>query len=96
MRRLLTRTLYSFVVVFASLGPVASERIKDISSIAGVRTNQLVGYGIVVGLAGSGDCGTVPSNGFTRHWFTNAPNAALSRCWKEPLKDTPKVLSSLK
>lgn len=57
MRRLLTRTLYSFVVVFASLGPVASERIKDISSIAGVRTNQLVGYGIVVGLAGSGDGG---------------------------------------
>lgn len=57
MRRLLIRTLYSFVVVFTYLGPVASERIKDISSIAGVRTNQLVGYGIVVGLAGSGDGG---------------------------------------
>jgi flagellar P-ring protein FlgI len=35
-----------------------AERIKDISSIAGVRGNQLVGYGIVVGLAGSGDGGT--------------------------------------
>lgn len=57
MRRLLIRTLYSFVIVFTYLGPVASERIKDISSIAGVRTNQLVGYGIVVGLAGSGDGG---------------------------------------
>ena len=57
MRRLLIRTLYSFVIVFTYLGTVASERIKDISSIAGVRTNQLVGYGIVVGLAGSGDGG---------------------------------------
>jgi flagellar P-ring protein precursor FlgI len=32
-----------------------AERIKDIASIAGVRNNQLVGYGIVVGLDGSGD-----------------------------------------
>jgi flagellar P-ring protein FlgI len=35
-----------------------AERIKDISSIAGVRGNQLVGYGIVVGLAGTGDGGS--------------------------------------
>jgi flagellar P-ring protein precursor FlgI len=35
-----------------------AERIKDISTIAGVRSNQLVGYGIVVGLAGTGDGGT--------------------------------------
>lgn len=32
-----------------------AERIKDLASIAGVRSNQLVGYGIVVGLDGSGD-----------------------------------------
>lgn len=32
-----------------------AERIKDIASVAGVRQNQLVGYGIVVGLDGSGD-----------------------------------------
>ena len=31
------------------------DRLKDLTSIAGVRSNQLVGYGIVVGLAGSGD-----------------------------------------
>lgn len=37
--------------------PVASReaRIKDISSIEGIRDNQLVGYGIVVGLQGTGD-----------------------------------------
>nr|WP_045861517.1 flagellar basal body P-ring protein FlgI [Teredinibacter purpureus] len=32
-----------------------AERIKDITSVAGVRSNQLVGYGLVVGLDGSGD-----------------------------------------
>ncbi|MBU1237152.1 MAG: flagellar basal body P-ring protein FlgI [Gammaproteobacteria bacterium] len=36
-------------------GSVHAERIKDLASIAGVRTNQLIGYGIVVGLDGSGD-----------------------------------------
>ena len=35
-----------------------AERIKDITSLAGIRSNQLVGYGIVVGLAGSGDGNT--------------------------------------
>jgi flagellar P-ring protein precursor FlgI len=43
------------------LGPLSgvdlarAERIKDIATIAGVRSNQLVGYGVVVGLDGSGD-----------------------------------------
>ncbi|MEH6789192.1 flagellar basal body P-ring protein FlgI [Parasphingorhabdus sp.] len=32
-----------------------AERIKDIGSFEGLRTNQLVGYGVVVGLAGTGD-----------------------------------------
>jgi flagellar P-ring protein precursor FlgI len=35
--------------------PASAERIKDIASIAGVRDNQLAGYGLVVGLDGSGD-----------------------------------------
>ncbi len=34
---------------------VHAERLKDLTSIAGVRQNQLSGYGIVVGLDGSGD-----------------------------------------
>ncbi|MCP4875970.1 MAG: flagellar basal body P-ring protein FlgI [Gammaproteobacteria bacterium] len=37
------------------MGNVWAERIKDITSIKGVRSNQLVGYGLVVGLDGSGD-----------------------------------------
>ena len=33
----------------------AAERLKELASVAGVRDNQLVGYGIVIGLDGSGD-----------------------------------------
>ncbi len=36
-------------------GLVRAERIKDLVTIAGVRSNQLIGYGLVVGLDGSGD-----------------------------------------
>ncbi|MCX7945850.1 MAG: flagellar basal body P-ring protein FlgI [Hydrogenophilus sp.] len=35
--------------------PVSAERLKEIATIAGVRDNQLVGYGLVIGLDGSGD-----------------------------------------
>ncbi len=35
--------------------PAQADRIKDLASIQGVRNNQLVGYGIVVGLDGTGD-----------------------------------------
>jgi len=35
--------------------PAQAERIKDLASLQGVRNNQLVGYGLVVGLDGSGD-----------------------------------------
>jgi flagellar P-ring protein precursor FlgI len=34
---------------------VRAERVKDMASVGGVRTNQLVGYGLVVGLNGTGD-----------------------------------------
>src|SRR4030067_116573 len=47
-------SLLSAVLIMASL-PAHADRIKDIASIQGVRTNQLIGYGIVVGLDGSGD-----------------------------------------
>ena len=35
--------------------PARAERIKDLASVQGVRQNQLIGYGLVVGLDGSGD-----------------------------------------
>ncbi len=45
-------------------------RIKDISSVEGVRDNQLVGYGLVVGLAGTGE----KNNKFTEQTFRSMLN----------------------
>ena len=47
-----------FLVFAMSAGvifPTMAERVKDLASVAGVRSNQLLGYGIVVGLDGTGD-----------------------------------------
>ena len=54
--------LYTYIVrislilaiIFHSHTSMA-ERIKDITSISGIRSNPLIGYGLVVGLDGSGD-----------------------------------------
>jgi flagellar P-ring protein FlgI len=44
------------LVAFTASPPAAhAERIKDMAQVQGVRTNQLVGYGLVVGLDGTGD-----------------------------------------
>lgn len=44
-----------FVMQLSWLPSASAARIKDIADVAGVRSNQLVGYGLVVGLDGSGD-----------------------------------------
>ncbi len=46
-----------------------AERLKDIASISGVRSNQLIGYGLVVGLNGTGDQTT--QTPFTLQTFNN-------------------------
>ena len=43
------------LVLLCLTGLAQAERVKDIASIAGVRNNQLLGYGLVVGLNGTGD-----------------------------------------
>lgn len=48
--------------------PLEAARIKDVASIGGVRQNQLIGYGLVVGLMGTGDD---VKNGFTRETIAN-------------------------
>lgn len=50
------RTVLHLVALLASaLGLAAGVRVKDMTQVEGARDNQLVGYGIVVGLAGDGD-----------------------------------------
>lgn len=44
--------------------PTLAARIKDVAGIAGVRDNQLLGYGLVVGLAGTGENNTFTAQSF--------------------------------
>ncbi|MGB0732422.1 MAG: flagellar basal body P-ring protein FlgI, partial [Pontibacterium sp.] len=60
-------TLIISLILFSNLA--MAERLKDLVSIAGVRSNQLVGYGLVVGLDGTGD-----KTDFTSETFRNMLN----------------------
>ena len=51
----LHRQLLTLVCALSFASDAMADRIKDLASLAAVRTNQLVGYGIVVGLHGTGD-----------------------------------------
>ena len=70
----LTSILYFFCV----LGSVSiADRLKDLASIAGVRSNQLVGYGVVVGLAGTGDLVYVLNERLINKCSSEAPRRTL-------------------
>ena len=62
MKRLLTVVLLACMTL--AVDAKAASRIKDIADFEGVRDNQLIGYGLVVGLNGSGD--NIKSVNFTR------------------------------
>lgn len=64
------RWMTTLILVFiAACQPASAARIKDITTIAGIRDNQLIGYGLVVGLDGTGDrSNQVP---FTDQTFRN-------------------------
>ncbi len=52
------KTFMRVAVLFLGLlllGQANAQRIKDLADVAGVRTNQLIGYGLVVGLPGTGE-----------------------------------------
>ncbi|MFK7791361.1 MAG: flagellar basal body P-ring protein FlgI [Devosiaceae bacterium] len=80
----ITTLLFAIAITIAlSIPALASSRIKDIADFEGVRENQLVGYGLVVGLNGSGD--TLNNAPFTRQSLramlerlgVNTPSAEL-------------------
>ncbi len=50
-----TATILLLFVIFMNVQSAKAVRLKDISSFSGVRDNALVGYGLVVGLSGTGD-----------------------------------------
>ena len=54
-RRLVLAALAATALAAFGAAPTQAERIKDLVQIEGARDNQLIGYGLVVGLAGTGD-----------------------------------------
>ena len=62
-------TILAFPLLAATARPMV--RIKDIAFVRGVRSNQLVGYGLVAGLNGTGDGRRVP---FTNQMLANMVN----------------------
>jgi flagellar P-ring protein precursor FlgI len=52
---MIRRAILACALCLIGLEAAASSRIKDIVSVQGVRANQLVGYGLVIGLNGTGD-----------------------------------------
>ena len=63
------RMALAFLIVFYFIATINlfAQKIGDISSIIGVRDNQLIGYGLVVGLKGTGDS----SSAFTNQTLAN-------------------------
>jgi flagellar P-ring protein precursor FlgI len=57
MMRILSPLLFALLALLAALAPApaAAERIRDLGQFEGLRANQLTGYGVVVGLQGTGD-----------------------------------------
>lgn len=70
MRGIVILTTLAVAAAAAAIcsGEARAARIKDIASISGVRDNYLLGYGMVVGLAGTGDD---VKNGFTKESLSN-------------------------
>src|SRR6266568_6696844 len=52
---MITRFLFVLTLVLSVASAHAAVRIKDIADIRGLRENQIVGYGLVIGLNGTGD-----------------------------------------
>jgi flagellar P-ring protein precursor FlgI len=55
MGRAIALSVLAGVILASHSAPTHAERLKDIATVNGVRSNQLVGYGLVVGLDGTGD-----------------------------------------
>jgi len=53
--RFIQRCVSTLMLGLVFVQPAQADRVKDLASVAAVRSNQLVGYGIVVGLQGTGD-----------------------------------------
>jgi flagellar P-ring protein precursor FlgI len=72
------RLLAFSMVCLLAAGSLSAARLKDLVDIEGVRDNQLIGYGLVVGLAGTGD-----------KQQTFLPTKVSPTCWNEWASSCP-------
>jgi flagellar P-ring protein precursor FlgI len=63
------------LLMLCSMGIASAERLKDMAVVSGQRPNQLIGYGLVVGLDGTGD--GVGPNPVTGQTITTMLNSLL-------------------
>ncbi|GGC78315.1 flagellar basal body P-ring protein FlgI [Marinobacter halophilus] len=66
---MMRKLMVAFVLLTVCSAPAMADRLKDMAQVKGVRNNQLIGYGLVVGLDGTGD--RAP---FTNQTFRNMMN----------------------
>lgn len=72
------RTIILLFLLFLS---IHAQTIKDITNIVGIRENQLLGYGLVVGLAGTGDKSTFTMQSLQnllRNSYIKLPTSSIS------------------
>ncbi len=78
---------FLFILLLGCVQTVSAARIKDLANIEGVRENQLMGYGLVIGLNGTGD--DIKKSVFTRQ-------AMINMIKRMGLAITPDVFSQMK
>jgi len=91
MKTLITISRICVVAVaLATASQAFADRVKDIASAAAVRSNQLIGYGLVVGLQGTGDGADVSFTAQSMKGLLNKLGVALNG----PLSDFETAASS--
>ncbi len=91
MKSFLKAAMLALTVVASSMQTAQASRIKDIVAVQGVRSNQLIGYGLVVGLNGTGE----KNNAFSEQTFRTMLNnfgIKVSDSVKPKMKDVAPVV----
>lgn len=77
---------FTILLMLLLASSAQAARIKDVAQVAGVRNNQLVGYGLVTGLPGTGE-----STPFTDQSFNAMLQSSAFNCLPAP-SQKPKTL----
>ena len=73
MKKTTTKILFTTLLLSSLSAYAASVRLKNITHIKGVRENPIIGYGLIVGLNGTGDGGGEITNTSLKRMFQKFP-----------------------